>query len=48
MQVNFMGVHEIEAAYERPSINTKVEQGSTSVFMCNLPQIASFLLCMRT
>ena len=37
MQVNFMGVSKIEAVSERLCINTKVEQGSTSMFMCDLP-----------
>ena len=37
IQVNFMGVSKIEAVYERPCINKKVEQGLTSMFMCDLP-----------
>ena len=44
----------MEAMYERPPVNVKVEQGSTFTFTRNLPYIASILFthlkctCVRT
>ena len=34
-------VNEIEAVYERPRVNVKVERGSTFTFMRDLPYTAS-------
>ena len=47
-------VNEIEAVYERPRVNVKVERGSTFTFMRDLPYIVflSFtrvkFTCVRT
>ena len=39
--VNFTHVNKIEAMYERPRVNVRVERGSTFTFMRGLSYIAS-------
>ena len=52
--VKFTRVNEIEAMYERPRVNVKVERGSTFTFMRDLPYIVSIsftsvkFTCVRT
>ena len=41
--VKFTRVNEIEAMYERPRVNVKVERGSTFTFRRDLPHIVSIL-----
>ena len=41
--VKFTRVNEIEAMYERPRVNVKVERGSTFTFTRDLPYIVSIL-----
>ena len=41
--VKFTRVNEIEAMYERPRVNVKVERGSTFPFTRDLPYIVSIL-----
>ena len=40
---NFTRVNEIEAMYERPSVDVKVERGSTSTYKRDLPYGVSSL-----
>ena len=52
--VNFTHVNKIEAMYERPRVNVRVERGSTFTFMRGLSYIASIFFkrvkftCVRT
>ena len=52
--VNFTHVNKIEAMYERPRVNVRVERGSTFTFMRGLSYIASIsfyarkFTCVRT
>ena len=39
MHVKFTRVNEIEAKYERPRVNVKVERGSTFTFTRDLPYV---------
>ena len=41
--VKFMLVNKIEAVYERPRVNVKVERGSTFTLTLDLPYIVSTL-----
>ena len=41
--VKFRRINEIEAMYERPSVNVKVERGPTFTFTRDLPYIVSIL-----
>ena len=43
MQVKFTRVNEIEAMYEMPQVNVRVERGSTFTFTGDLPYIVSVL-----
>ena len=46
--VNFTHVNKIEAMYERPRVNVRVERGSTFTFMRGLSYIASIFFYART
>ena len=46
--VNFTRVNKIEAMYERPCVNVRVERGSTVAFTRDLPYIASDCIYART
>ena len=45
--VNFMHVNKIEAMYERPRLNVRVERGSTFTFMRGLSYLASISFYAR-
>ena len=45
--VNYTHVNKIEAMYERPRVNVRVERGSTFTFMHGLSYIASISLYAR-
>ena len=46
--VNFTHVNKIEAMYERPRVNVRVERGSTFTFLRGLSYIASIFFYART